>query len=86
MVNPLELAALTNELQSLRGTVIRDRRHMAQRLEKAQREARRLHHQACGTADESALRSVENLLTCLEHGLSSVDRLPLVGPRFRRAG
>lgn len=86
MVNPLELTALTDELQRLRATLVRHDRHMVDRLQKAQREARRLHDQACGTADEPALRSVENLLGCLERGLLAKDPLPNPTSRFRRAG
>ena len=76
MVNPLELDALTEELQRLRAAVVRDDRHMADRLRRAQREARRLGALARGTAQEAALQSVENLLHCLQRGLTPPHRLP----------
>ena len=75
MVSQQEVDQLTQELQSLRGAVIRGGSQRAERLSRIQKEAHRLHEEAKGTAFEPALRSVENLLSCVERGLSAQREL-----------
>ncbi len=82
MVNQQEVDRLTDELKDLRGAVIRDGQKMADRVNRVLREARRLHQESHGTAFEPALRSVENLLGCVQRGLTSQDKL---NAKFRQA-
>lgn len=71
MVNAQEVTRLTDELQRLRGAVVRDGQQMADRVDRVLRDARRLHEEARGTVYEPALRSVENLLGCVQRGLAA---------------
>jgi len=75
MVNQQEVDRLTDELTDLRSTVIRDGQQMADRVNRVLRDARRLHQESHGTAFEPALRSVENLLGCVQRGLTAQDKL-----------
>lgn len=83
MVNPQEVTRLTEELQSLRGTVVRNGRLMSERVERVLKDARRLHEESIGTDYEPALASVENLLDCVKRGLEAKDQLTT---RLRHAG
>ncbi|MEM7625597.1 MAG: hypothetical protein AAF333_08215 [Planctomycetota bacterium] len=83
MVNPQEVTRLTEELQSLRGTVVRDSQIMAERVERVLRDARRLHEESIGTDYEPAMASVENLLGCVKRGLAAKGELNV---RLRHAG
>ncbi|MEM1108042.1 MAG: hypothetical protein AAGH99_05045 [Planctomycetota bacterium] len=83
MVNQQEVDRLTEELEDLRGAVVRDGQHMADRVERVLKEARRLHQESHGTDFEPALRSVENLLCCVQRGLSSQSSL---NQQLRHAG
>lgn len=69
MVNQHDVDRLTDELKDLRGAVIRNGQHMADRVDRVLRDARRLHQESHGTPFEPALRSVENLLGCVQRGL-----------------
>lgn len=83
MVNQQEVDRLTDELTDLRSAVIRDNPQMADRVNRVLRDARRLHQESHGTAFEPALRSVENLLGCVQRGLTAQDKL---NTKLRHAG
>ncbi|MBB6430633.1 hypothetical protein [Algisphaera agarilytica] len=79
MVNQQQVDRLTEELEDLRGAVVRDGQQMSDRVEKLLREARELHQESHGTAFEPALRSVENLLGCVQRGLLAKSSLRKAG-------
>lgn len=83
MVNQQEVDRLTDELKDLRGAVVRDGQKMTDRVNRVLRDARRLHQESHGTAFEPALRSVENLLGCVQRGLTAQDNL---NAKLRQAG
>lgn len=75
MVNQNDVDRLQEELQDLRGAVVRNERQMNERVDTVLNKARRLHDESIGTNFEPALRSVENLLGCLKRGLSAQQSL-----------
>lgn len=75
MVNQHDVDRLQEELQSLRGAVVRNERQMAERVDTVLSKARRLHDESIGTDFEPALQSVENLLGCLQRGLMAQSGL-----------
>ncbi|MEM8738516.1 MAG: hypothetical protein AAGG38_08580 [Planctomycetota bacterium] len=83
MVNQQQVDRLTEELKNLRGQVVRDGEKIVDRVDRVLVDARRLHHEAAGTAFEPALRSVENLLTCVQRGITAQGQLK---GQLRRAG
>lgn len=83
MVDQQQVDRLTEELKDLRGAVVRDGRHMADRVARVLRDARRLHQESQGTDFEPALRSVENLLGCVQRGLAAQGNL---NTNLRQAG
>ena len=83
MVNQQQVDRLTHELEDLRGAVVRDCQQMADRVDRLLRDARRLHQESHGTAFEPALRSVENLLGCVQRGIASQSA---INEQLRQAG
>lgn len=75
MVTQQAVDRLTDELTSLRGSVVRQAPIMSERVERVLRDARKLHDESHGTAFEPALRSVENLLGCVQRGLAAQNEL-----------
>ena len=83
MVNQQQVDRLTHELEDLRGAVVRDGQHMADRVARVLREARALHQESHGTDFEPALRSIENLLGCVQRGIAAQGSL---NRQLRQAG
>jgi hypothetical protein len=83
MVNAQEVSRLTDELQRLRGAVVRDPQAMSEQLRRVRRDCDRLQREAVGSPFEPALTSVQSLLQCVERGLASQQEL---NTRFRKAG
>lgn len=75
MVTQQAVDRLTNELTSLRGSVVRQNQLMSERVERVLRDARKLHDESHGTTYEPALRSVENLLGCVQRGLAAQNEV-----------
>ena len=71
MVNQEDVDRLTQQLQGLRGAIVRNDAKMADRVDNVIREAHRLHEDSIGTDFEDALGSVENLLRCMKRGLAA---------------
>lgn len=72
MVDQKDVTKLTQDLQSLRGTIVREGTQLDQRVQRLLQD----HEAAAGTDYEPALASVQSLPGCIQRGLEAKDGLP----------
>ncbi len=79
MIDQAQMDRLTSELASLRGSIVRHRPAMTERVDRLLLDTRRQRLASAGSVFEPQLRSVENLLACVRHGLLPQHELKRAG-------